>query len=62
MKKLFTPDNYLTGFITSATMVALYFLFTTTNSWKYVLGLASMFVTFTVIGYVVNTMIKKYGK
>jgi hypothetical protein len=62
MKKLFTPDNYLTGFLVSATAFALYYLITTTNSWKYVLGLAVMVVGFSAIGYVVNKAIQKLSK
>jgi hypothetical protein len=62
MKKLFTPDNYLTGFLVSATLFSMYFLITTTNSWKYVLGVAVMVVGFSAIGYVVNKAIQKFSK
>ena len=62
MKKLFTPDNYLTGFLVSATLFSMYFLITTTNSWKYVLGVAVMIIGFSAIGYVVNKAIQKFSK
>ena len=62
MKKLFTPDNDLTGFLVSATLFSMYFLITTTNSWKYVLGVAVMVVGFSAIGYVVNKAIQKFSK
>jgi hypothetical protein len=62
MKKLFTPENYLTGFLVSATSFVLYFLITTTNSWKYILGLAVMVAGFSAIGYVVNKAIEKFSK
>ncbi len=62
MKKLFTPDNYLTGFLVSSLSFAWYLIFTTANSWKYMLGLAIMIVGFSVIGYVVNKVIQKFSK
>jgi uncharacterized membrane protein YkgB len=62
MKKLFTPDNYLTGFLVSATAFALYFLITTPNMWKYTLWLPVMVVGFSAIGYVVNKAIQRFTK
>jgi len=62
MKKLFTSDNYLTGFLVSLLAAALYFLITTPNTWKYTLWLPVMVVGFSVIGYVVNKAIEKFSK
>jgi hypothetical protein len=62
MKKLFTPENYLTGLLTSIVLFTFYFLFKTTDSWKYVLGLIGTIVTFSLLGYVVNTLANKYIK
>ena len=62
MKKLFTTENYLTGFLVSATLFSIYYLFTITNSWKYVLGLAVMIVGFSAIGYIINKAIQKFSK
>ena len=62
MKKLFTAENYLTGFLTSAVLFTLYFLFTTTDSWKIILQGTGIFVTFMLLGYVVNTLANKYIK
>tara|TARA_R110000868_G_scaffold398565_1_gene671784 strand:+ start:317 stop:505 length:189 start_codon:yes stop_codon:yes gene_type:complete len=62
MKKLFTSDNYLTGFLVFATAFALYFLITTNNLWKYTLWLPVMVVGFSAIGYVVNKAIEKLSK
>jgi hypothetical protein len=62
MKKLFTPENYLTGFLTFASLFVLYFLFTTTDSWRYVLGFIGMIVTFSIFGYIVNKTIEKFSK
>ena len=62
MKKLFTPENYLTGFLTYTLLFALYFLFTTTDSWRYVLGFIGIVVTFSIFGFVVNKTIEKFSK
>ncbi len=63
MKKLFTSDNYLTGFLVSLFTAALYYTFTTiTLSWKYVLAVVVITVGFSLIGYVVNKVIEKFSK
>ena len=62
MKKLFTPENYMTGFLTCTLLFALYFLFTTTDSWRYVLGFIGIVVTFSIFGFVVNKTIEKFSK
>jgi len=63
MKKLFTSDNYLTGFLVSLLAFALYLTFTTiTLSWKYVLTVVVITVGFSAIGYVVNKAIQKFSK
>lgn len=62
MKKLFTPENYLTGFLTCTLLFFLYFLFTTTDSWRYVLGFIGMVVTFSIFGFIINKTIEKFSK
>jgi hypothetical protein len=63
MKKVFTSENYLTGFLVSLLAFALYLTFTTiTLSWKYVLAVVVITVGFSVIGYVVNKAIEKLSK
>jgi len=63
MKKLFTTDNYLTGFLVSATSFTLYYLIiTNTWNWKYVIGIPVMVIGFSVIGYIINKVIQKFSK
>ena len=62
MKKLLTPDNYLTGFLVSAILFLMYFLITTTNSWKFILGIAVMVIGFSIVGYITNKVIEKISK
>jgi len=61
MKKLFTTDNYLTGFLVSAASFTLYLLIIT-NTWKYIIGIPVMIIGFSVIGYIINKVIQKYSK
>jgi archaellum biogenesis protein FlaJ (TadC family) len=62
MKKLLTPDNYLTGLLVSAILFLMYFLITTTNSWKFILGIAVMAIGFSIVGYITNKVIEKISK
>jgi hypothetical protein len=63
MKKLFTSENYLTGFLVSLLAFALYLTFTTiTLSWKYVLAVVVITVGFSIVGYITNKVIEKISK
>jgi hypothetical protein len=63
MKKLFTTDNYLTGFLVSAASFTLYYLITTnTWNWKYIIGIPVMVIGFSAIGYIINKAIQKFSK
>jgi hypothetical protein len=61
MKKLFTTENCLTGFLVSATVFTLYFLIIT-NTWKYIIGVPVMVIGFSAIGYIINKAIQKFSK
>lgn len=61
MKKLFTSDNYLTGFLVSALLFSMYFLIIT-NTWKYIIGIPVMIIGFSAIGYIINKAIQKFSK
>ena len=63
MKKLFTTENYLTGFLVSATVFALYYsIITNKLTWKYVIGIPVMVIGFSAIGYIINKAIQKFSK
>ena len=61
MKKLFTTENCLTGFLVSVTVFTLYFLIIT-NTWKYIIGVPVMVIGFSAIGYIINKVIQKFSK
>lgn len=62
MKKIFTPENYIAGFLTVAVLFIVCFLLVTFSAWKIILSIAGVFVIFSVLGYIVNKIIKKFSK
>jgi hypothetical protein len=40
----------------------IYFLITTTNSWKFILGIPVMAIGFSIVGYITNKVIEKISK
>ena len=63
MKKLFTTENCLTGFLVSATVFTLYLFFIAfCGVGKYVIGIPVMVIGFSAIGYIINKAIQKFSK
>lgn len=56
MKKIFTPQNYMTGLAVGILGLAVYTLTVLTGSWLTLLGLVGTFIALSVMGYFLNEL------